>query len=117
MVAGKQDALLAQMRKGTLQYCVLALLADEERYGFDLVRSLAETDGMVTSEGTIYPLLSRLARDGFLTSEWVADEAPHPRKYYRLSPAGRGRLNNMCREFDAFTTKIERLMKAAGKEV
>jgi DNA-binding PadR family transcriptional regulator len=47
----------------------------------------------------------------------VADEAPHPRKYYRLSPAGRGRLNNMCREFDAFTTKIERLMKAAGKEV
>ena len=51
VAAGKQDALLAQMRKGTLQYCVLALLADEERYGFDLVRSLAETDGMVTSEG------------------------------------------------------------------
>ena len=70
MVAPKQDALLAQMRKGTLQYCVLALLADEERYGFDLVRALAETDGMVTSEGTIYPLLSRLRRDGLVETTW-----------------------------------------------
>ena len=69
------------------------------------------------TEGTIYPLLSRMARDGFLTSEWVAGEAPHPRKYYRLTPAGRGRLNNMCREFQVFTTKIERLMKAAGRDV
>ena len=65
MVA-RQDALLAQMRRGTLQYCVLSLLADEERYGFDLVRGLAEMDGMVTSEGTIYPLLSRLRRDGLV---------------------------------------------------
>ena len=65
-----QDALLAQMRRGTLQYCVLSLLADEERYGFDLVRGLAEMDGMVTSEGTIYPLLSRLRRDGLVESNW-----------------------------------------------
>ena len=46
------------MRRGTLQYCVLSLLAEDERYGFDLVRELAEVDGMVTSEGTIYPLLA-----------------------------------------------------------
>ena len=58
------------MRRGTLQYCVLALLAAEERYGFDLVRKLAEVDGMVTSEGTIYPLLSRLRRDGQVESTW-----------------------------------------------
>jgi len=62
MVAvGKQDALLAQMRKGTLQYCVLALLADDERYGFDLVRSLAETDGMVTSAHKMLPAYSQAA--------------------------------------------------------
>jgi len=53
MVSPGQEGLLTQMRRGTLQYCVLALLADEERYSFDLVRHLSSVDGMVTSEGTI----------------------------------------------------------------
>ena len=89
---GRQDALLAQMRRGTLQYCVLALLASEERYGFDLVRGLADVDGMVTSEGTIYPLLSRLRRDG-LRGARPGSESPSgpPRRYYRLTDAGRRR--------------------------
>src|SRR5919204_2276118 len=87
MVAS-QDALLAQMRRGTLQYCVLALLAEEERYGFDLVRGLAEVDGMVTSEGTIYPLLSRLRRDGLVESTWRESSTGPPRRYYRLTAAG-----------------------------
>jgi PadR family transcriptional regulator PadR len=108
---------LEQLRRGTLELAVLLSVAGGPRYGLEIIRHLEEFTDLVLTEGTIYPLLSRLARDGFLTSEWVADEAPHPRKYYRLSPAGRGRLNNMCREFDAFTTKIERLMKGAGKEV
>src|SRR2546421_8184366 len=83
-----QDALLAQMRRGTLQYCVLALLAGEERYGFDLVRGLAAVDGMVTSEGTIYPLLSRLRRDGLVASTWRESTSGPPRRYYRLTEAG-----------------------------
>src|SRR5690242_21591463 len=95
MVAGaaSQDGLVPQMRKGTLQYCVLALLADEERYGFDLVRSLAETDGMVTSEGTIYPLLSRLRRDGLVETTWRESTSGPPRRYYRLTAAGRAALD------------------------
>jgi hypothetical protein len=52
-------ALLAQMRRGALEYCVLALLENRERYGFELVQTLSAVDGMVTGEGTIYPLLSR----------------------------------------------------------
>jgi PadR family transcriptional regulator PadR len=87
-----QDALLSQMRRGTLQYCVLALLAKEERYGFDLVRGLAEVDGMVTSEGTIYPLLSRLRRDGLVESSWQESTEGPPRRYYRLTDAGRTAL-------------------------
>src|SRR4051794_34391051 len=70
MVARGQDGRLSQMRRGTLQYCVLALLANEERYAFELVRRLSDVDGMVTSEGTIYPLLSRLRRDGLVESVW-----------------------------------------------
>src|SRR5918912_2827935 len=87
-----QDALLAQMRRGTLQYRVLALLADEERYGFDLVRGLAEMDGMVTTEGTIYPLLSRLRRDGLVESTWQESPTGPPRRYYRLTDAGAAAL-------------------------
>ena len=107
---------LEQLRRGTLELAVLLSVADGPRYGLEIIRHLEEFTDLVLTEGTIYPLLSRLARDGFLTSEWVAGEAPHPRKYYRLSPAGRGRLSKMCREFEAFTAKIERLMKAAGRE-
>src|SRR6058998_1679410 len=101
MVAA-QDALLAQMRKGTLQYCVLALLADEERYGFDLVRGLAEMDGMVTSEGTIYPLLSRLRRDGLVESSWQESPSGPPRRYYRLTERGRSALDGFRLEWRRF---------------
>src|SRR5437667_7880346 len=107
MVAPRQDALLAQMRKGTLQYCVLALLADEERYGFDLVRALAETDGMVTSEGTIYPLLSRLRRDGLVETTWRESSEGPPRRYYRATKAGRGALSQFRREWSRFSEAVD----------
>ena len=69
--------------------------------------------GFGSSAGPEGPALQPAIR---LTAEWVAGEAPHPRKYYRLTPAGRGRLKNMCREFQVFTTKIDRLVKAAGRD-
>ena len=103
----QQDALLAQMRRGTLQYCVLSLLADEERYGFDLVRGLAETDGMVTSEGTIYPLLSRLRRDGLVESTWQESPAGPPRRYYRLTEAGRAALEGFRLEWRRFRDAVD----------
>jgi PadR family transcriptional regulator PadR len=111
MVAGKQDALLAQMRKGTLQYCVLALLADEERYGFDLVRSLAETDGMVTGEGTIYPLLSRLRRDGLVETTWRESTSGPPRRYYRLTKAGRASLDGFKDEWSRFRDAVDHFVE------
>jgi len=111
MVAGKQDALLAQMRKGTLQYCVLALLADKERYGFDLVRSLAETDGMVTSEGTIYPLLSRLRRDGLVETTWRESTSGPPRRYYRLTKAGAAALAAFKGEWGPFRDAVDHFVE------
>ena len=111
MVAGKQDALLAQMRKGTLQYCVLALLADEERYGFDLVRSLAETDGMVTSEGTIYPLLSRLRRDGLVETTWRESTSGPPRRYYQLTAAGVRALSSFSTEWQDFRDAVDDVLR------
>ena len=110
MVA-QQDALLAQMRRGTLQYCVLSLLADEERYGFDLVRGLAELDGMVTSEGTIYPLLSRLRRDGLVESNWQESPSGPPRRYYRLTNAGRAALDAFRLEWRRFRDAVDHFVE------
>ncbi|HKB20728.1 MAG TPA: PadR family transcriptional regulator [Gaiellaceae bacterium] len=111
VASGKQDALLAQMRKGTLQYCVLALLADEERYGFDLVRSLAETDGMVTSEGTIYPLLSRLRRDGLVETTWRESTTGPPRRYYKLTAAGQAALEAFKGEWSRFRDAVDHFVE------
>jgi PadR family transcriptional regulator PadR len=110
MVA-QQDALLAQMRRGTLQYCVLSLLADEERYGFDLVRGLGETDGMVTSEGTIYPLLSRLRRDGLVESTWQESPAGPPRRYCRLTDSGRAALEGFRLEWRRFRDAVDHFVE------
>ncbi len=110
MVAG-QDTLLAQMRRGTLQYCVLALLATEERYGFDLVRSLAAVDGMVTSEGTIYPLLSRLRRDGLVESTWRESSEGPPRRYYRATKAGRAALTQFRHEWNRFRDAVDHFVE------
>lgn len=106
-----------QLRRGTLEMAVLLTVAPGPRYGLEIIRHLEEFTDLVLSEGTVYPLLTRLARDGFLTAEWIDDKAPHPRKYYRLTASGRARLNNMCREFQVFTGKITRLMQAAGRDV
>ena len=99
------------MRRGTLQYCVLSLLADEERYGFDLVRGLAELDGMVTSEGTIYPLLSRLRRDGLVESNWQESPSGPPRRYYRLTTAGRAALDAFRLEWRRFRDAVDHFVE------
>jgi PadR family transcriptional regulator PadR len=115
MVPG-QDGLLAQMRRGTLQYCVLALLAEEERYGFDLVRALGEVDGMVTSEGTIYPLLSRLRRDGLVETTWQESTSGPPRKYYRLTDSGRAALDGFAQEWSRFRQAVDHFISKGGND-
>jgi len=92
MVAGEAGNLVAQMRRGVLPYCVLAMLREKERYGFELVQTLGGIDGMVTGEGTIYPLLARLRRQGLVVTSWQVSAVGPPRKYYRLAAAGQEAL-------------------------
>ena len=82
------EPALSQLRRGVLEYCVLALLRQQERYGFELVRSLSAVDGLVTSEGTIYPLLTRLRKEALVTTFWQESASGPPRRYYRLTDAG-----------------------------
>jgi PadR family transcriptional regulator PadR len=102
------------MRRGTLQYCVLALLASDERYGFDLVKELAATDGMVTSEGTIYPLLSRLRREGLVRSTWRESTSGPPRRYYQLTPAGHEALAAFIHEWRRFRDAVNHFVGEEG---
>jgi PadR family transcriptional regulator, regulatory protein PadR len=102
--------VLSQLRRGVLEYCVLALLQDRPHYGFDLVRRLGETDGLLTSEGTIYPLLSRLRRDGLVSTTWQESDAGPPRRYYDLTDAGRSALAAFIEDWKAFSTSVDRLL-------
>ena len=103
---------LSQLRRGVLEYCVLSLLAEREVYGFDLVRRLSDVEGLVTSEGTIYPLLSRLRREGRVTTTWVESESGPPRRYYALTPEGRSALSAFTEDWRRFRDAVDRLLPA-----
>ena len=93
MVPGETRNPLTELRRGVLEYCVLAVVRDDESYAFDIVRRLASAGELVTSEGTIYPLLSRLRRDRLVTTTWRESDAGPPRRYYRITDDGRRALD------------------------
>ena len=99
-----------QLRRGTLELAVLLAIAPERRYGLEILRHLEFAD-LVLAEGTIYPLLARLEREGLLKSEWVEGEGPRPRKYYQLTPAGRSRMKQMCTKFRAVAGGVEQMIE------
>jgi PadR family transcriptional regulator PadR len=115
MVADEGPASLAQMRRGAIEYCVLALVKDEERYGFELVRELAAADGLVTSEGTVYPLLTRLRREGLVDTVWRESNQGPPRRYYRITPHGRRALEGFVGQWERFRDAVDRLVVLGGK--
>jgi PadR family transcriptional regulator PadR len=105
-----------QLRKGCLELAILAVLWPERLYGFEIMRRLAEDSGLIVPEGTVYPLLSRLKNEGLLSSEWVEADAGHPRKYYRLTAAGRRRVVEMARFWGNFSASLDHLLTPVRKE-
>ncbi len=89
------DNWTVQVRKGLLELCILNALAEEERYGYDLVKTLVEVHGLGVAEGTIYPLLSRLRVAGLITSRLEESAAGPARKYYSLTKDGRKTMEAM----------------------
>jgi PadR family transcriptional regulator PadR len=102
--------LSTAMRRGVLEFCVLALIEREATYGTELVRHLGTEQNLVTSEGTLYPLLSRLRRAGWVSSTWQESPAGPARRYYSLSPAGRSVLDHFRREWIDFRDTVDRLV-------
>lgn len=106
------EAWHEQLRRGGLELAILLSLARGPRYGLEIIRHLEESTDLVVTEGTIYPILARLSRDGMLVGEWH-EEGVHPRKYYRLTPRGRRRMSEMTGLWEEFATKLQRLIAAA----
>ena len=115
MIACDAGNLVAQMRRGVLPYCVLAMVAGKERYGFELVQSLAGIEGMVTGEGTIYPLLARLRRQGLFETTWRESAAGPPRRYYRIAPAGREALAEFTGSWRRLRDSVDDLLASSGE--
>ena len=101
---------LSQLRRGVVEYCVLALLRDGERYGFDLVRELSESARLVTSEGTIYPLLTRLRKDQLVITTWRESESGPPRRYYRLTESGQAALAAFVKDWGRFRDSVDTIL-------
>lgn len=88
------DNAKSQMRKGMLDYCVLLLLSREASYVNDIIVRLKQAE-LIVVEGTLYPLLTRLKKDGLLCYEWRESTQGPPRKYYALTPEGQVFLDGL----------------------
>ena len=102
--------VLTQLRRGALEYCVLALLRRQPGYGLDLVRVLSETEGLLTSEGTIYPLLSRLRKEGMVSTTWQESATGPPRRYYTLTDHGNVALDRFIEDWNRFANGVDALL-------
>src|SRR3984885_4750003 len=110
------DKWEVQLRKGCLELAILAALWEGKLYGLGILRRLESDSDLIISEGTVYPLLSRLKSLGLVRSEWVESDAGHPRKYYSLTPAGRQRGREMAGMWTRFSSSMSRLLAPLSKE-
>ncbi len=90
---------ITQLRKGILELAILASLSRGRHYGYSLVRTISGDGDIELTEGTIYPILGRLAKEGLVQSEWVESSQGPPRKYYTLTPKGNEAFRVLEKEF------------------
>ena len=100
-----EDNVKAQMRKGILEYCILAILSREDSYAPKIIAELKEAE-MIVVEGTIYPLLTRLKNTGLLSYRWEESQQGPPRKYYSITEQGRGFLKELENSWEELTSAV-----------
>ncbi len=99
-----------QMRKGILEYCVLAIIAEEEAYPSDIIEKLKKVR-LIVVEGTLYPLLTRLKNEGILTYRWEESPSGPPRKYYKLTQVGKAALKELHKAWEELEDTIAHIRK------
>ena len=107
-----RSSIERELKRGSLELIVLHLLEPREAYGYEIVTRLTtQTNGALgVTDGTLYPVLYRLERAGFVAVRWETPERGVPRKYYRLTDAGRLELARLTHEWNAFAGAMARLL-------
>ncbi|WOV86670.1 PadR family transcriptional regulator [Sporosarcina oncorhynchi] len=102
-----------QFKKGVLNLCVLVLLDKQDRYGYELVQKISNQISI--SEGSVYPLLRRLTKEGYFTTYLKESTEGPPRKYYQLTDTGRAYLHEQLDEWKKFTEGVNTLIEEGVK--
>jgi len=110
-----RERRITQLRKGILELAVMGVLRHERHYGYSLVRVLSQAGPITLKEGTIYPILGRLDREGLVRSEWVVSDQGPPRKYYALTAAGQHLFDELSQEFELLAALVQRKWQGAGQ--
>lgn len=103
-----------QLRRGVVGPCILALLSTGPRYGLQIVRELDEVGQLLTSQGTVYPLLNRLSEAGLISDYWEVGGGNRPRRYYELTPAGAEHLRTFATDWTRFARSVDELLARAA---
>lgn len=102
-----------QFKKGVLDLCVLSMLKGSDQYGYELASTLSEL--IQISDGTVYPILRKLATDGMVTTYLQESQSGPPRKYYKLTGLGRKTLTALLEEWMTFTQSVNTIVGGDGK--
>lgn len=114
----KQRTTYGELLKGATPVLILAVLAEAPRHGYAIARAIEQRSqqALAVGEGSLYPLLHALERDGLITSAWVTPESGPARKVYRLTAAGHTALAQRMDAWQQFSTAINRVLGGSGDE-
>lgn len=104
-----------QLRKGVLEFVILLALREREQYGFELISGIGNRASLEMPEGTLYPLLLRLSKDGLITSRLGEGDGGAPRKYYSLTKYGHALLDAMTQSWSRLFASVDRMLEGNSR--
>lgn len=103
-----------QFRKGVIEMCVMSLISKKDMYGYEVAQSIAKYTNI--NEGTIYPILRRLTKEGYFSTFLMESNSGPARKYYKITPIGRIFFDELHYEWQGVTTMVESILKEVEHE-
>ncbi|MBE1875578.1 PadR family transcriptional regulator [Myceligenerans pegani] len=107
-----EERIATNLRKGVLEYCVLALLSHGEKYGLELAGELIARE-LIASEGSLYPLLARMRENGLVEPRWDSSGTGRPRRYYAITDHGTEQLTTFTRVWTSLGAQVDDLLEGS----
>lgn len=104
------DEWKSQIKRGTLEFAIMLMIKDKPTYGYEIISALEKHPLLAAKENTVYPLLRRLLKAGYISSSWQeSSEGLPPRKYYSITDIGAEYIDEMCKEWDSLLMSISEI--------